>query len=221
VVTTTAVDASAVVVDTWPMMRLGIARVCQIAGMRIIEQTSDPNEGVNIARARNVDLLILGFHDANHTDAVRQAKATPGGLSVLVLVRMSGRDELTSLLEAGADGLVPRNVSPEDLVDVIGKILTGERVLAPALLPALAGMRGSAVVTGDAAMPDQGGAALTTRQIEVLGHLAEGLGNDEIAKTMYISGHTVKTHLSQIYAKLDVKTRHEALARAVALGLLS
>ena len=222
-VRTTAVDASAVVVDSWPMMRLGIARVCQMAGMRIVEQTSDPIEGVNIARARNADLLILGFHDANHVEAVRQAKTPPGGPAVLVLARMSGRDELTGLLEAGADGLVPRNVSPEDLVAAISQILAGERVLSPTLLPALAGMRGSTVGQGHSVGGGQGldAAALTGRQLEVLSHLAEGLGNDEIAKTMYISGHTVKTHLSQIYAKLDVNTRHEALARAVALGLLS
>ena len=63
-------------------------------------------------------------------------------------------------------------------------------------------------------------AVLTTKEHEVLARLADGLSNDDIATAMYVSPATVKTHLSHIYAKLGVGTRHEALARAVALGLL-
>ncbi len=203
------------------MTRLGISRVCQLAGMRIVDETGDPMEGVTVARSRGAELLIVGFHNTNQPDVVRQAKVQPGAPAVIVLTRVSGRAELVELLEAGADGVVPRNVDPDDLIESIAKVLAGERVLSPSLLPALAGMGRSAAPAGDDEIDNQSPALLTGRQLEVLVHLAEGLGNDEIAKTMYISGHTVKTHLSQIYAKLDVKTRHEALARAAALGLLS
>jgi DNA-binding NarL/FixJ family response regulator len=111
----------------------------------------------------------------------------------------------------GVSALLQRTVSPADLAQALDRVEQGERVIAPGLLPLLVGV----VTTGE----DEGG--LTRKEREVLARLADGLSNREIAEALYITPATVKTHLAHIYMKLGATNRQEALARAVALGVLN
>jgi NarL family two-component system response regulator LiaR len=104
-------------------------------------------------------------------------------------------------------------VGGDELSEALDKVEAGERVIAPALLPLLVG-----AVTPSAPGPDS---VLTSKEREVLASLAAGRSNQEIAEALFVTRATVKTHLAHIYAKLEAKDRHEAVARAVALGLLT
>jgi DNA-binding CsgD family transcriptional regulator len=97
-----------------------------------------------------------------------------------------------------------------ELLDAVACCVDGERFVAPMLLPELAGM-----VDGTTASVQ-----LTDKEREVLARLADGHTKSEIAAALLVSAATVKTHLNHIYGKLGARSRHEALARAVALGLL-
>jgi DNA-binding NarL/FixJ family response regulator len=134
---------------------------------------------------------------------------------VIVLLDHPGRDELTAVVSIGVDAVLVRSARPEDVADAVSRVEKGERVVAPMLLPLLVGALGASDADDE---PVAGG--LTRKEIEVLARLAEGLSNREIADALYITPATVKTHLAHIYTKLGAAGRQEALARAVALGVL-
>src|SRR5687767_9866365 len=138
------------------------------------------------------------------------------GRRVVVLLDHPGREELTAILSLGVDAVLVRSARPEDVADAVTRVEKGERVVAPMLLPLLVG----ALAASDADDDEPVAGGLTRKELEVLARLAEGCSNREIADALYITPATVKTHLAHIYAKLGVASRQEALARAVALGVL-
>lgn len=205
-------DAAVVIVDEWPLVRAGLAQALRARdrGVRILAEVGRGDEGVHLATSSGATLLFLGLvHDTAPAELVRRAVA--GGVRVVALVDHVSRDELAGMAGQGVAALLQRTVSPEELGDALDRVERGERVIAPALLPLLVG----AVTTGE----DEGG--LTRKEREVLARLADGMSNREIAKALYITPATVKTHLAHIYMKLGATNRQEALARAVALGVLS
>jgi DNA-binding NarL/FixJ family response regulator len=211
-----AVEGTAVVViDGWALVRLGIATVLHGAGARVVAEEASARDGLLRARSLDAGLIVLGSaSDLPLAEAIRQAAALPGRPKVLVLVSSLGPDDAPALMAAGPDGVLLRSAGADELADAVRRLGEGERVVSPALVPLVMDAFGPA---GDGA-PDAG--PLTTKEREVLARLAEGRSNQEIATALFITPATVKTHLAHIYAKLGVKGRHEAVARAVALGLL-
>jgi DNA-binding NarL/FixJ family response regulator len=230
---------TAVVADDLPLVRLGLVAALRLADVRTVAQADRLDEAVAAARHATATLLLVGSATDATAAALGRHRPGLGATHVVVLVGHAERATLVSLLEAGADGVVLRSIAPEDLAGVVRRVLAGERGLDPALLsvlvgldqhangsggpssaagPAPAGLPGAAVPTGpggsDPTVP------LTGKEQQVLARLARGDSNAEIADALYISSATVKTHLTHIYAKLGVGSRHEATSRAVALGLL-
>jgi len=203
------------------MVRIGIARVLASVDIRVVGEARADLEGLQVLRSGGADLLVLGDHAVDRApETVRQAKQLPGPPLVVALLARAGRDELIALLEAGADGLLVRSVGPDELAVCVRRLMEGERVVSPALLASLVGM-GGLLGKAPSRTDGGGGAPLTRREREVLARLARGRSNDEIAGDLFVTAATVKTHLAHIYAKLGVNGRHQALARAVALGLLN
>ena len=200
------------------MIRIGISRVLQGADVRTVGQSGHGTEGLSQVRANQASLFFIGEHHGSTTELIRHAKQLPEPPMVITLLSQLERDELAALLIAGADGLLSRSIGSEELIDAVERILGGERVLSPLLLPSLVGVVSIDTDTDPETAESRG--LLTGKEREVLSSLADGRSNHEIALAMYVSAATVKTHLTHIYGKLGVRTRHEALARAVALGLL-
>jgi DNA-binding NarL/FixJ family response regulator len=202
----------AVVVDQWALVRLGIKAVLQGVGVRVRAEEANGQDGLLRARSLEPAVLVLGaMADLTAVEAVAQAHQLPVRPQVLVLVSAPTAADLRELLQTGPDGVLVRSAGAEELRDAVTRMRAGERVVAPALVPAVL----DALQGGDA-----DGGPLTIKEQEVLARLAEGRSNQEIAAAMFVTPATVKTHLSHIYAKLGVANRREALARAVALGLL-
>jgi len=205
-----------VVVDQWALLRLGIGAVLRAQGVEVVGEDAAARDGLLRARAAGADLVVLGtFADLPMADAVREAVALPGAPKVLALVSAIRRDELDAVAGAGPSAVLVRTAEADELADAVRRVSAGERVFSPALVPA--------VVEAMQAGPESGSvteAGLTQKEREVLARLAEGRSNAEIAEALFVTPATVKTHLAHIYAKLGVKGRHEALARAVALGLI-
>lgn len=193
-----------------------MVQALRAAGIRVVAETAHGEEGVQRAQGLGATFLLLGsVRDALLPDLVRRAVGGESPVRVVVLFDQVGRDVLAAIVALGVDALLVRSVRPEELADALGRVEKGERVIAPVLLPLLVGALGPSVEDEE---PAEGG--LTRKEVEVLARLAQGLSNREIADALYVTPATVKTHLAHIYAKLDVTNRQQALARAVALGLL-
>ncbi|GAC1319527.1 MAG: response regulator transcription factor [Acidimicrobiales bacterium] len=208
----------AVIVDAWPMIRIGLARVLGSCGVRTVAEAPNANEALGYLRTGPVELLVIGDHGGVTSDVVRQAIGIRESLRVLVLLSGVTPDDLRALLGAGVSGVVSRAVGPDELGDAVGRVLGGERVVAPTLLPLL--FEGGQGMSADAGAPATG-PVLTAKEREVTRLLAGGASNAAIAQALFVSEATVKTHLSHIYAKLGAKGRHDAVARAVSLGIVA
>ena len=203
-----------VVVDQWPLVRMGIGRALPTLSFRVLEELGSAGRARVVIRSRKPALVLLGPHLEEDAAAVAQV-AKEAGARVLALVDRARRPELVALATAGTDGILAASITGEELLAGVRRVLEGGRALSPSLVPALAGV----VAPSDGPSPE-GAAELTERERQILAHLVRGARNREIARDLFLSPATVKTHLNHIYVKLEVRGRHEAAARALELGLV-
>ncbi len=209
------------VVDRWPLVRLGLAGVLSAGGVDVVGQAAKVSEGLLMVRVRGVDLVVFGSPvDDLTASAVRSAKhdAKPPKIVVLIAPSNATSSDVGTLFAAGADALLVASVGAEELADALLRVGRGERVVGQELGPPSVRRPGATTVAGPV---EDGGGTLTAKEMEVLALLAQGHSNKQIARALYVSDATVKTHLQHIYGKLDVQSRFGALSRASELGLLS
>lgn len=211
--------ATAIVVDRWPLVRLGLVGVLAASGVDVVGQAAKASEGLLLIRVRGVDLVIFGSPlDGMSPSAIRSVKhdEDPPKIVVLIPPAKAAGAEVGTLFAAGADALLVASVGPEELADALMRVRRGERVVGPELGPSMT----KRPAPGEPPpKPDEAG-SLTAKEMEVLSLLAQGHSNKQIARALYVSDATVKTHLQHIYGKLDVQSRFGALSRATELGLL-
>ena len=202
----------AVVVDDWELVAAGIRDVLAEQGIETVALCRRGEDGVTEVERLGAELLVLGAcPDDRLTRLVRRAKALRSHPVVLVLLQGLDQIDVAGLLTAGVDGVVLRSTTGQELADAVAQLRTGERMVAPALLPALLGS-----VPPRSREPGP----LTPRERQVLEHLAQGRTNREIAEALFLGAETVKSHLSSLYIKLEATDRHDAVSRALAVGLL-
>jgi len=217
---------TAVAVDEWPLVRLGITQALRTVGITVVAEVAQGQDGVRAVASSGAGYLLLGSHrDLSLAETARRAKVLASPPKVLVLVDHIGRDDLLALRAVGIDALLPRSVGAVELGAAVRRVALGERVVAPALLALLVGVLGPSGDGGEerrrgSGTPARDADPLTRKELEVLARLAEGRSNREIATALFVTQATVKSHLAHIYVKLGVPGRQAAMARAVALGLL-
>ena len=207
------------VLDEWPLIRLGVAKVLADEDVRVVADPADGASALAAVRAHVPDLLVIGSHDGPQAELTRQARHAVPTVECIALIPAGEERDMRLVLLAGARAVVPRTVAPDELRDVVRRVLAGDHVVSPSLLPLM--FEGN----GKAAPPAARERAaetpvLTGREREIMRLLGAGRSNAEIASALFVSGATVKTHLAHIYEKLGVRSRYDALGRAVALGLL-
>jgi DNA-binding NarL/FixJ family response regulator len=207
-------DLTAVVVDEWELMTAGISGVLAPLGVNTVATARDSRTGIRSARQHKADIVVLGScADRAAGGALRSARHLSPRPRVFVLVSSAESAELAQLLADGADALLVRSAGLDDLISAFERAVAGERVVAPALLPAILG----------SLPPTESPAArtvLSKRERDVLSQIAQGRTNREIAAELFLGEETVKSHLSRLYTKLDATNRREAVSRALSLGLL-
>lgn len=203
---------TAVIVDQWELVSLGISTVLDEHGYTTVATALDGRAGVVAAREHRADLLVLGATATGTvTEAARHAVRLSPRPTVMALVTSGDHSELGQLIAEGIDALLVRSAGSEELGEAIDRVRKGERYVAPALLSSLLG--------AVAPMPAST-TMLTGRERDVLACLAQGQSNREIASQLFVGEETVKSHLSRLYVKLEARGRHDAVARALAAGLL-
>jgi DNA-binding NarL/FixJ family response regulator len=205
----------AVVVDELALVRLGLATVLHSFEVEVVAETPGGREAAELARLHQPELLVVGSpSDMPVVEAVRRARAGSDGLKIVALVGAGRMGTVAGVVGAGSDGVAPRGAAPGDLAEALEAVLAGRRYVAATLSSGLLGQLHSVATP---AADD----VLTYREREVLALLAGGASNREIAADLSVTLATVKSHLVHVYAKLEVRNRHEALSRAVGLGLLA
>ncbi len=204
-------SVSVVLVDDHPVVRAGVRALLQAAGsVDVIGEADGVASAVAlVGRLRpQVVLMDLQLGAESGVVATREIVAKFPATRVLILTTYDTDADILRAIEAGACGYLLKDAEPERLVEAVALAAKGETVLSPVVAQRLVGrMRRPSI-------------ELTERELEVLGLVAEGLGNRAIAKSLFVSEATVKTHLVHAFEKLGVDNRTAAVARARDTGLL-
>ncbi|MFD8573611.1 response regulator [Streptomyces sp. NPDC059639] len=198
--------------DDHPVVRAGLRAVLDAEpDFEIVAEAASAERAVELATSERIDVVLMdlqfgaGMHGSEATALIA---AADGGPRVLVLTTYDTDADILAAVEAGASGYLLKDAPPEELAAAVRTAAAGRSALAPAVaLRLMDRMRAPAE-------------SLSKRELEVLQLVRDGLSNAEIARQLFLSQATVKSHLVHVYAKLDVDSRTSAVAAAIKRGLV-
>jgi DNA-binding NarL/FixJ family response regulator len=207
-------------VDDQELMRMGFRMVLGAQqDIDVIGEAGNGREAVELARELRPDIVLMDVRMPvlDGVEATKQITG-PGLAKVLVMTTFDLDEYALSALRNGASGFLLKDTQPAELVSSLRAVASGDAVVSPSvtrrLLDRFLGAAGGELK--DATVLD----ALTEREREVLVLIAKGLSNGEIARRLFLSEATVKTHVGRILAKLDVRDRVQAVVLAYETGLV-
>ena len=207
----------ALIADEWAVLRSGVAGVLAASGIVAVREASTATEALALLHPGGAHLVIFGLvSDQPLAGAVRRAKAIDADVRAIVLVPEPSRELVLALLDGGAAAVLTREASEAELHEALARVARAERFVAPGLLARLYG-EVEPVIEAD----DDDEHPLTAQERRVLALLVEGRSNRQIADELLIGEATVKTHLHNLYEKLCVANRVQAVSRAIEMRLLS
>jgi DNA-binding NarL/FixJ family response regulator len=215
--TTEARVARVLLVDDQTLFRTGLASLFATdERVNVIGQASDGADAVKLAIRLKPDVVLMDLKMPNvdGIEATRQIIENVPGVRVLILTTFESDSHVLQALKAGASGYVLKDSSAAAIVTSIVTVMSGERVMASAVANRVLEM-----LTGTAT-PKEFYDGLTNREVEVLTLLASGTGNKQIAYRLKISEKTVRNHVSNMYQKLGIYDRTQAVLYAVRKGLV-
>jgi DNA-binding NarL/FixJ family response regulator len=191
-------------------------------GLEVIGETRNGEQAAREAVRSKPDVVLMDIRMpvldgiAATRKIVRLVDKT---VKILVVTTFGAEDYVYEALRAGASGFLLKNAPPEQLIDGIRVIASGESLLAPAVTRAVV-ERYVASPRATGTSPPPALAGLTPRELEVMRHIAQGLTNQEIATALVVSLATVKTHVARILMKLGVRDRAQVVVAAYESGLV-
>ena len=197
-----------VLVDDHPVVRAGLrALIDGQEDLSVVAEADGHDTAVAMVTAERPDVVLmdlsLGDGQAGGAEITAALRALPDPPEVLVLTTYDTESDILRALEAGARGYLLKDAPPRELFAGIRATARGETVLAPSVAATLV------------RRTTPGATTITEREVEVLELLSRGLGNKEMARELFVSEATVKSHLSHIDTKLGVDTRAGAVAAAI------
>ncbi|MBM7051821.1 MULTISPECIES: response regulator transcription factor [unclassified Rothia (in: high G+C Gram-positive bacteria)] len=213
-----------VIVDDQPLIRMGFKMVLESTdNIQVVGEGANGLEGYDLARSLAPDVVLMDVRMPllNGIDAT--AKITAETDSKVIILTTFDLDEYAfSGLRAGASAFMLKDSEPDELVRAVQVVSAGDSIVAPRITKKLVEeyIARPAAQESDARYKRQL-ALLTKREYEVVGAIAEGLSNAEIAQRFFVSETTVKTHVRSILTKLDVRDRVQVVVFAYESGLVS
>jgi DNA-binding NarL/FixJ family response regulator len=207
-----------VIADDHPVVRIGLRLALTAGGtVEVVGEAADGEELVELAERTRPDVVVLDVHmpGTGGIAATRRLLGAQPGIGVLVLTMLDDDASLFGALRAGARGYLLKGADNDDVVRAVGAVARGQAIFAPTVASRL--LRH---LTGERAPPVPDPLAhLTGREREVLELLAQGLSNQQITRRLVLSPKTVRNHVSNVFAKLQVADRARAIVLARELGL--
>ena len=204
-------SVSVVLVDDHTMLRQGLRRALEAEGIKVLGEASNGADGVQVALAMRPDVVLMdvSMPSVDGIEATRRLIAADSEMRVVMLTMHIDREVFDRALKAGAVGYVTKDSSTSEVVEAIRIAANGDRAMSPRLAEAL---------LHEARRDTEG--IISMREYEVLQLVADGLGTNEIAESLFISHRTVKNHLASIYEKLNARDRTQAVLMAVKMGIV-
>lgn len=196
-------------VDDHPLLREGLAAIINNQpDMEVIAQAANGKDAVEQFRKHHPDVTLMDLRlpDVSGIDTMVAIRAEFPDARIIMLTTFEGDVEIKRALEAGARGYLLKSMPPKELVDVIRQVHAGKKRIPSQLAAQLAEH-----------MSDE---SLTGREVEVLGQIAGGNRNRDIAELLFISEETVKVHIKHIMEKLGANDRTQAVAIGVRRGII-
>ncbi|MBD0328688.1 MAG: response regulator transcription factor [Thermoleophilia bacterium] len=186
----------------------------------VVAEAGDGREALARAHESQPDVVLMDIRmpDLDGLEATRRLLADSGGPRVLMLTTFDADEYVYEAMKAGASGFLLKDVRPEQLAEAVRVVAAGDALLAPAITRRLVEQFVRRPPPGTAKPPELAG--LTERELTVLALVARGLSNAEIASQLVVSEATVKTHLTHILTKLDLRNRVQAVVLAYETGLV-
>jgi DNA-binding NarL/FixJ family response regulator len=208
-------------VDDHPLIREAIKSILsEEKDINIAGEAGDGITAIEMVERLSPDVVIMDFSmpKMNGLEATRSIKEKYPGVSVLVLTVLDDDQSIGDIMQAGASGYLLKSVFGQEVVQAIRSVMSGDIVFSPAIgkqLVKRAAQRPLKPVKLDA------GEKLSTRELEILRLTAQGMANKDIASTLGLNIRTVKGHFADIFTKLRVKSRTEAVMTGLRAGFLS
>jgi NarL family two-component system response regulator LiaR len=212
------------IADDHAMLRQGtVVLLERETDIIVAGEARDGLEAVQMAHSLRPDIVIMDVRMPvlSGLEATRQIQESLPDVRVLVLTAHDDDQYVFSLLEAGASGYLLKTAPINDLVKAIRQVMAGESPLDPAIARKVV-VRATRLGEPGGRESDSGnGDILTPRELEILRLLVQGLSNRRISDTLFISDRTVQAHLTNIFAKMQVSSRLEAVLKGIRRGWLT
>ena len=201
------------IVDDHPVVRAGLRMLLAARPeVEVVAEAGDGQTALSAAAQHRPDVVLCDLRLGDGMDGVAITRAvlsfTPPAPAVLILTTYDHDTDIVRAVEAGASGYLLKDVATDELVAAIEAAAAGQTVLSPSMTERMV------------ATLRTRRAGLSARELEVVRLVAEGLSNRQVAKRLFVSEATVKTHLNHAYTKLGVDSRTAAIAAARSAGLL-
>ncbi|MEE1770375.1 MULTISPECIES: response regulator transcription factor [unclassified Streptomyces] len=204
-------------VDDHQVVRRGLRTFLEVQDdIEVVGEAADGAEGVARTEELRPDVVLMDIKmpGTDGIEALRRLRELENPAKVLIVTSFTEQRTVVPALRAGASGYVYKDVDPDALAGAIRSVYAGHVLLQPEVAGALLAQEDQGGGTGR-------GSTLTEREREVLGLIADGRSNREIARALVLSEKTVKTHVSNILMKLDLSDRTQAALWAVRHGAAS
>jgi len=208
------------IADDHPLLREALRNTFdQYEDIEVVAEAADGEEAVRMATELKPDVAVLDIvmPKVSGIEAIRQIRQRSPKTAVLILSAYDDDRYVVGLLEAGAAGYLLKSARGQALAEAVRTVYAGESVLHPAIIAKM--LRYSSQAEGAATHKNEEN--LSDRELEVLKLAARGLSNKDIAAELALSPRTIKAHLSNIFDKMKVASRTEAIVKGVRQGWLS
>lgn len=192
-----------VIVDDHPLVRQGLTAVISVEGdMNLIGEAANADEAVKIVTQTKPDITLMDLRlmDVSGLDIVKVCMEKVPACKYIILTSSVDQEDFRRARELGVDGYVLKEAFPEELISALRLVYRGRKYYDPGMVDFMMNKD-----ENDSLVEH-----LTPRELEVLRALGEGLNNKDIAKKLFITEYTVKKHVSQVLAKLDLADRTQA-----------